>query len=503
MRSTFKVLFYLKRDKTKANGTVPLYCRITVDGQEARFGMKCDVNPKYWDVNTSKATGRTADAAKVNTLVDNTKAAIYKLYREIQERDNYVSAEKIKNSFLGFEQKHQTILQLFDLNEKEQGQQIGLNISEGTIKKYSLVRRHIAEFLAFKFNLKDIPVKEINKQFISDFETYLFSNHQFSKNYITTLLKTFRRILEVALNKEWIFKNPFKDIKLRWQKVDRGFLTQSEIETLMEFQSEDIKLERTRDIFIFCAFTGLAYSDVKLLTNDNIQSFTDGNLWITGKRKKTNTEYIIPLLHIPKMILEKYKGKTDGGFLLPVVHLVWYNRLLIRIGKLCGINKHISSHLARHSFATLTLNNGVSIESVSKMLGHTNIATTQIYARITDKKVGNEMTIFAGNVKKMDTTFQLTKVEEIKIEDVLQSLKIRTGRISDKVWITLTAKVWDKMSNAERQSFVSKMESMENNMKTISDFYSVLMDYFLENLNVHNNTESTLVDVEKKLAVNF
>jgi integrase len=420
----------------------------------------------------------------------------------MQERDNYVSAEKVKNSFLGFDQKQQTILELFDLHENEQKQQIGLNISEGTLKKYRLARRHIAEFLVFKFNLTDIPVKEINKQFISDFETYLFSSQQFSKNYIITLLKTFRHILEVGIHKEWIFRNPFQDIKLRWQKVDRGFLTQSEIETLIEFHFEDHKLERTRDIFIFCAFTGLSYSDVKRLTHDNIQSFTDGNMWIKGKRKKTDTDYIIPLLNIPKMILEKYKGKTAEGYLLPVVHLVWYNRLLIKIGKLCGIKKHISSHLARHSFATLTLNNGVSIESVSKMLGHTNIATTQIYAKITDKKVGNEMNIFAGNVKRMDATYQLTKVEEIKIEDKLQSLKIHTGKSSDTVWKTLTVNVWNKMSLVERQSFVSQIESLENKPKTICDFHVSLMGFFLENLNIRNEIEPSS-NLDTGFAVNF
>jgi hypothetical protein len=162
MRSTFKVLFYLKRDKQKANGLIPLYCRITVDGQEVRFGMKCDVNPKCWEVKTGKATGRTAEAIKINALVDNTKAAIFKIYRELQERDNYVTAEKIKNVFLGIEQKQQTLLELFDYHSKERKEMIGINICQAAYDAYFKVRQQVVDFMLYKYNLHDIPVKEVN-----------------------------------------------------------------------------------------------------------------------------------------------------------------------------------------------------------------------------------------------------------------------------------------------------------------------------------------------------
>jgi len=405
MRSTFKVLFYLKRDKQKSNGMIPLYCRITVDGQEARFGMKTDVNPKYWDVETGKATGRTADASKTNALVDSTKAAIYKVYRELQEHDSYVTAEKIKNVFLGIEAKKQTLLELFDCHNNERKELIGINFSKSTYQKYFITRKLVADFILYKYNLHDISIKEVNHQFISDFEAYLLSRHNYSRNNVTTLLKKFRHIIEVALNKEWIFRNPFKDYRMQWQKVDRGYLTQSELEAIIDFQFEEERMEKVRDIFIFCAFTGLAYTDVKHLTNNNIQSSIEGSLWIRGNRKKTGTEYNIPILNIPKMILEKYKGKTKGELLLPVYVNTHYNVLLKKMAQMCGISKNISSHLARHTFATLTLTKGVSIESVSKMLGHTNIKTTQIYARITDNKISNEMNILAGKLKGIETKY--------------------------------------------------------------------------------------------------
>jgi hypothetical protein len=280
-----------------------------------------------------------------------------------------------------------------------------------------------------------------------------------------------------------------------------------EIETLMDAQFDERVLEVARDIFIFCVFTGLAYTDVKHLKKENIQTSFDGKQWIKGKRQKTNTDYNVPLMNIPKTIIEKYSGKVtrekaSGGFILPVCYLTDYNFRLKKVGLQCGITKKMSSHLARHTFATLTLTKGVSIESVSKMLGHNNIATTQTYARITDKKLGNEMNKFAGNVKKMDFIFQTASIEEQKIDNVLQSLKIRTGRKSDKAWETLTERVWDKMTTVERQYFVSEIENKETKPKTMSDFYTVLMDYFLENINNRNLVENVF-DTQNKLAVNF
>jgi len=253
MRSTFKILFFLKRDKQKTNGTVPLYCRITVDGQEARFGMKCDVNPKYWDVKTGRATGRTAEAANANALVDTTQAAIYKIYREMQERKNYVTAEKLKNMFLGHEQKQHTLLTMFDTHNEDRKGQVGVNLSKSTYEIYCIARNLYANFLSSKRNITDIPLIEIDKQFLIDFETYMLGCN-YSKNYTICILSKLRHIINVAINKELLIKNPFKDYPMQWQKGKRGFLTQAEIETFIDYQFNERRLEKSRDIFIFCAF---------------------------------------------------------------------------------------------------------------------------------------------------------------------------------------------------------------------------------------------------------
>jgi site-specific recombinase XerD len=404
MRSTFKVLFFLKRDKQKANGNIPLFCRITVDGKETRFGMKADVNPKFWDVNAGKAIGRTIEAAEINKLIDDTKAAIYKVYRELQEKENDVTAEKVRNIFLGVE-KPQTLLELFDQHNKEYKLLVGKCIVKSTYNKYRITRDHLAAFLKEWYSLSDISLKEINHKFICDFEIFMLTSRGCSANTLSRYMHFFKHIILLAIKYGWLSKNPFSDFKIKRPKTDRGYLTQEEVELIMNKKFALKRLERTRDVFLFCCFCGLSYIDVKNLREEQIQTSFDGNLWIMGKRGKTNVPYRIPLLEIPKMILEKYKGTMPDNRLLPVTTSQNTNTYLKEIGALCELKKKLTFHLSRHTFATLTLSKGVSIESVSKMLGHTNIQTTQIYARITNEKIGNDMALFAGKVKDMEHQF--------------------------------------------------------------------------------------------------
>jgi site-specific recombinase XerD len=405
MRSTFKVLFFLKRDKQKANGNVPLFCRITVDGKEARFGMKKDIHPKFWDVKTGKAAGRTGEATEINTLLDNTKSAIIKVYRELQERENNVSAEKIKNAFLGIDIKHQNLLELFDRHNREKKLLVGISIAKSTYNKYRITRDHLADYLKEWHHLSDISLKEINHKFVCDFETFLLTAKGSEENTIAKYMQMFKHVTGLAVKYGWIQNNPFSDYKIHLKKTDRGYLTQEEIEILINWKFAEKHLEKVRDIFVFCCFTGLSYIDVKRLTGEEIKTSFDGGLWIMGKRRKTDVGYNVPLLEIPKRILEKYKDTLRNGKALPVTTNQYSNVYLKKIGEMCGLKKKLTFHLSRHTFATLTLSKGVSIESVSKMLGHTNIQTTQIYARITNEKIGNDMALFAGKVKEMETKF--------------------------------------------------------------------------------------------------
>ena len=407
MRSTFRVLFYLKRDKQKTNGNIPLFCRITVDGKEVRFSMKADVNPKYWDVKMGKACGRTNEAIDVNMLIDNTKSAIYKVYRKLQERENNVTAEKVKNTFLGIDIKHQNLLETFDRHNADIKKLIDISLSESTYDKYRITRNHLAEFIKEWYDLSEISLKDINHKFICDFEIFMLTSRRCAANTTAKYIQLFKHIIIIAMKNGWIYKNPFADYSIQIKKVDRGYLTQGEIEMIMNYEFSAKRLERVRDVFIFCCFSGLSYIDVKNLNEDNIRTSFDGALWIMGKRGKTKVSYNVPLLEIPQMILEKYKNKLPNNQLLPVINNQNTNAYLKELCTLCGINKNLTFHVSRHTFATLTLSKGVSVESVSKMLGHTNIQTTQLYARITNSKVSNEMARFAGEVTEMKSKFAI------------------------------------------------------------------------------------------------
>ena len=407
MRSTFRVLFYLKRDKQKTNGNIPLFCRITVDGKEVRFGMKTDVNPECWDVKMGRVCGRTNEAVDINTLIDNTKSAIYKVYRELQEKENNVTAEKVKNTFLGIDIKHQNLLELFDRHNVDVKKLIGISLSESTYDKYRITRNHLANFIKNWYDLSEISLKDINHKFICDFEIFLLTSRSCTANTTAKYIQLFKHIIIIAMKNGWIYKNPFAEYSIQIKKVDRGYLTQEEIEIIMNHKFSAKRLERVRDVFIFCCFSGLSYIDVKNLNENNICTSFDGRLWIMGKRGKTKVSYNIPLLEIPQMILKKYKDTLPDNQLLPVINNQNTNAYLKEIGTLCSINKNLTFHIARHTFATLTLSKGVSIESVSKMLGHTNIQTTQLYARITNSKVGNEMAHFAGKVTGMKSKFAI------------------------------------------------------------------------------------------------
>lgn len=408
MKTTFNVLFFLKRDKQKKNGNVPLMCRITVDGEESRFSMKTDIEPALWDVKTGKMIGRSVKAQETNALMDNTKSVLNRIYHQELERIQTVTAEKVKNIFLGINTKQQTLLELFKKHNADVKTLIGKNKSKATYQKYEVTLKHVTNFLRKQYSLSDIPFCEINHMFISNLETYLMVDCQCNANTTAKFIQFFKRIILIARNNGWMQHDPFANYKIRLNRVDRGYLTKEELECIVSKKIDIKRLEYVRDIFIFSCFTGLAYIDVYNLKESNIRTSFDGKLWIMTKRQKTDVNSNIPLLEVPKMILEKYKGKLPEGKLLPISSNQKMNAYLKEIGDLCEIKKNLTFHLARHTFATtITLSQGVPIETVSKMLGHTNIKTTQIYARITDSKIGHDMDILSDKLKAMESAFQL------------------------------------------------------------------------------------------------
>lgn len=370
MKSTFKVLFYLKKGSEKRNGEVTIMARVTVDGKVCQFSTKQSIHPDNWSVKAGKATGKSC--AQINNLLDDIKASLHKIYHEQQRRENYVTAEQVKNEFLGHTENHETLLNLFQKHNDDVKQLIGLSKSASTYQKYEVTRKHLENFIQTKYNLSDIALKSINNMFITDFEVYLMTVGGCNHNTTAKFMQFFKRIVLIARNNGLIVGDPFANYKIRLQKVDRGYLTEDEIKKILKLNLVSERLEHVRDLFVFSCFCGLAYIDVAGLRKENIRKSFDGNLWIMTKRVKTGIDVNVPLLDIAKMILDKYKDKLPNGKILPVISNQKLNSYLKEIADLAGIKKNLTFHLARHTFATTTtLGKGVPIETVSKMLGHT------------------------------------------------------------------------------------------------------------------------------------
>lgn len=288
MKSTFKVLFYLKKGSEKKNGEVMIMARITIDGKLCQFSTKQSILPDSWNIVAGKAKGK--DAGKINALLDDIKASLNNIYHEQQRRDNYVTAEKVKNEFLGHSEKHETILTLFKKHNDDVKQLVGISKTIATYRKYEVTRRHLAEFIQSKYNVSDFAINEITPMFITDFELYLRTTCKCGFNTTAKFMQFFKRIILIARNNGILIGDPFASYKIRLEKVDRGYLSEDEIKIILKKKMVSERLEQVRDVFIFSCFSGLAYVDVANLKQDNIRKSFDGNLWIITKRQKTNTD---------------------------------------------------------------------------------------------------------------------------------------------------------------------------------------------------------------------
>ena len=393
MKSTFSTIFYLKRQAARKDGTVPVMGRITVDGTQTQFSCKITIDPKVWDTKSGRATGRSAAAIEANRMLDNMRVSINKHYREIMDRDNYVTAEKVKNAFLGLEHRCRTLLQVFKQHNEdyEKMYEAGMK-AKATLLKYQCVYRHLEEFIYQRYHVRDIALKELTPAFISDFDIFLRTEKNCCTNTVWLYLCPLRTMVSIAISNEWLSRDPFRDYEVKKEQTTRYFLTKDEIRQLMDGKLKNAKQELYRDLFVFCIFTGLSFSDMRNLSEDNIRTYFDEHLWISINRQKTGVQSNIRLLDIPKKILEKYRGLREDGKIFSVPHYMTCLYGIRAVAKRCGITKHLTWHMSRHTMATeICLTNGVPIETVSSILGHKNITTTQIYAKITKEKLNQDM----------------------------------------------------------------------------------------------------------------
>lgn len=407
-KSTFTILFYARKNQVNKAGKVSIMIRVTINGESVQFSSKLDVEPELWDVASQKMIGTSRAVREFNTLLDDIRMSLRNHYRDIEMHEAYVTAEKVRNAFLGITIRQQTLLGTFRKHNEDEKKLIGISVSAPTYAKHDRCLRRLEEFILTKYRITDIALKEVSHSFIVEFEQFLRIDKQCNQNTTAKFMQTLRKIIIIARNNGWILADPFINYKIRFKKVDRGYLTEEELQRILQKKMPCTRLEQVRDVFIFACFTGLAYIDVRNLTKDNIRTSFDGKLWIMTHRHKTQTSVNIPLLKVPQTLLRKYEGMLPDGRLLPVLSNQKLNSYLKEIGDLCGITKNITFHLARHTFATtMTLAKGVPIETVSKMLGHTNIITTQIYARITNDKIGRDMQVLSG---------QLGEIEKVAME---------------------------------------------------------------------------------------
>lgn len=400
MKSTFRTLFYLRKERINAQGLMPIMIRITINGQATQFNSKLEGDPKLWDTKLGRATGRTADAMNLNRILDGIRTKIDQYYNAELDAKGYALPETIKNKLQGKDPDRKSLMEFFEMHNEQYKLRIGNRTSETTSKRYELTKNRMNEFLRIKFNVSDVFVQEINYMFLEHFYSYLCNHCGCSNNTAMKFMQRFRTVFNFIVNTGYDMKvDPFANFRFHTQKVNREILSQEEIDKIYQKKFSTERLNQVRDIFIFQAYTGLAYIDVYNLTENEIRLAYDDQLWIMTEREKTGEPVNVPLLEIPLAILDKYKKtrEKNNGKLLPVSTNQKMNEYLKEIATICGIKKKLSTHIARHTFATtIALANGVPLESVSKMLGHRSIKTTQIYAKILDKKVSEDM----GNLAK-------------------------------------------------------------------------------------------------------
>lgn len=402
-KSSFSLVFYINRTKARKNGACPVMMRININGQKVALHIKRVIMPDDWDTNRYQMKGKTASARVFNDYIEALRLKTLRVYNELLNQHHEVSPNMLRDAVLGINSaKPKMLLEIWNEHNEGLKKLIGKENSYATYQKFTTARNHVASYLLNQYQLNDISIKQLNYQFIINFSLYLKSEKNIGNNTTTKFLQNFKKIVTIAKRNGWIQNDPFDHIQLKIEEVDRPYLTEKEMKSLMDLQSPFERLNKVRDLFIFSCFTGLAYIDMKQLTKKEIEQNEQG-LWIKTHRQKTGVRANIPLLEVPQRIMNRYANVAimmPDDPLLPMLSNQKLNAYLKELADICGIKKQLTFHVARHTFATtVTMTNGVPIESVSKMLGHKKIATTQHYARIVDQKVGEDMGALAQKLQ--------------------------------------------------------------------------------------------------------
>ncbi|HAP96072.1 site-specific integrase [Epilithonimonas hominis] len=412
MKAKVSVLFYAKKSKSKSTAQVPVYMRITVDGKRAEFSTGKNVELTKWNTAQNRVKSNSEEARITNKHFDVLQAKVLEIENKLTFSGEPFDASDIKNLLTGTKVTERYLIPVFEDHNARMEKLLGKEYAPATLKNFKTCLTHLKSFL-WKFHKKaDINLIKIEQSFLNDFDFYLRSQPSIGNNSAVKHTKGLSKILKICYRNNWIEKDLAQYYTGKYNEVTATFLTEEELTRIQNKEFSGKGLNLVRDIFIFSCYTGLAYIDIFNLTQNQISKGIDGGLWIITNRQKTGTSSNVPLLPVVREIIEKYQGHPlteNSGKLLPVYTNQKVNEYLKTIADNCGINKKLTFHCARHTFATsVTLSNNVSIESVSKMLGHKSIKTTQHYAKILDKKVNEDMLNLQEKLKKKNSKLKKT-----------------------------------------------------------------------------------------------
>jgi len=401
--------FYINRTKEKKNGECPVMLRININGVRVALQLKRYLKPENWDTDKYRMAGRTDEARVFNEYIEAIKMKANKKYNELISMYDDVSPQMLRDEILGVNTaKPRMLIEIWNEHIEGLKKLIGKENSYATYQKYKKANEYMQSFLQKHYKVDDVSVKQIDHRMISEFLMFIKTEKNYAFNSAIKMLQKLKKIITISLHNGWITKDPFIKISFALKHVERCYLTEVELKKLMDYNSRIERINRVRDFFVFSCFTGLAYIDIKQLKRHEIEENESG-FWIRTHRQKTGNRANIPILEVPMNIINKYcvlDALNADDPILPILSNQKMNAYLKELTDLCGISKELTFHIARHTFATtVTMMNGVPIESVSKMLGHKNMASTQIYARIVDQKVGEDMEILS---RKLGTRFTLT-----------------------------------------------------------------------------------------------
>ena len=394
-----KIKMIAHKGKPNKSGRVPILMQLTIGQQTCHISTKQNILPEKW--GDGKPIGHTREDQAITAVLEEIRTKAYNKFLQLQGQNINVTPERLKQALLGKDQvQPRGYVEIFDQWLVEYSKMVGITTSKRTLDKYILVRNRLQDYIASQLGVKDISLEEVTPKFLSNFDNYLRIEYNMANNHAMKIRQKLRTIYKVAIDNGWVSKNPFSTVKIHFDPVERDVLTKSELTALIQTDMIFDRLEKMRDVFVFACFTGLAHCDVAGLTKENIITDEAGQVWLKTHRQKTSEVVDIPLLEIPQLIIKKYQGMKElNGKLLPTLTNSCSNLYLKEVAVRCGINKTLTFHMARHTFATtVTLSNGVPIESVAKMLGHRNIRTTQIYAKIIKDKLAEDMSKLATRI---------------------------------------------------------------------------------------------------------